>query len=186
MTKQVKQEVNRLLTSSQHKSLAEAIIGNSSTGVLATTMRAQFLAIIRTCDAKVKGKPLNKADVDAIGSQAESIYRKQGLKPVSIKVQVSNVKKLARCAPVLATMESDALGVACRSLDSMRSFCTLLQANDFNVAKAVRAAKKPRKTETVSADKRIIQLAKQIAKMKGIKSAQGREVLNAVRNALGV
>lgn len=186
MTSKVKTEVNRLLTSSQHNKLAAAIVGNSSTGVLATTMREQMFAVIRGCDSKVKGKPLNAADVDAIADQAESMYRKQGLKPVSIKVQISNVKKLARCAPVLATMDRNALAIACRSLDSMRVFCTLLQKSNFNVAKTVRAAKAPRKAEAVSPDKRVMQLAKQIAKMKGIKSAQAREVLNAVRNALGV
>ena len=185
MTSKVKQEVNRLLTSSQAASVASAIVGNTDTGTLAQSLRVA----LRDAVSKVKfaeNEPLPSADVDAIAASAETLFRKRGLKPDSVKVKLSNVRKIARCMPVLLGMDTATQSVACVSLDAMQKFCTALQSHGFDVRKAKAALKKPNgsRKETTSATK-VLDLAKRITKMKGVRSGgMAAEIQAAVAKIL--
>lgn len=129
--------VGFVLTSSVRNTIAANLTTVGDQGAVMMSLRDSFIKSLGNIKS-LRGKPLPDADVDDIGDKVAAEYAKRveagTLKDSSVKPMVSDAKKIARCAPILATMEATAFRERCGNYGQTRKFCTALQKCDYKLA----------------------------------------------------
>ena len=125
------------LTEAISNTLCKGLVNVSDTGAAYLTLHETFMQTVGKIKG-LRGKPLPDADVARIGDTLRVMYAKRveagTVKDTSVKSLVSTALKVAKCSPVLASMDNATFLKYCRNWTETRAYCTALKAANYKLA----------------------------------------------------
>jgi len=119
-------KVNSLLTDAVVAHLAAAIVQVTDRGGQALSFRETILQDVGT--KALRGRLLDRAEAQRVADACEAMFLKRPtVAAKSVPALVSAAKKLARCGPVIVTLEDKVFAQVASSIDELKKFCTKAQ-----------------------------------------------------------